>query len=240
MRQQTLPTIVAACAGLGVGFVLGRSLWVEAPSDEASSRDEPASAAAPSAAPPSVPPTPVVDELAGLRACVRKLGEAEAHIRRDCAALPAVGTGDVVSDTTPVPVATAGQRAPRAIVPGAPTAGAAAPTTSEPSAAARAFSEGFMARVVGTTDAESRWLQEYVCLVDDRRRRTETDLAAILGDPRRASDPAEIDAVVTEAKEERDAMLADIEARLGKDRYKRMRDLGGFGVLSRSCPPRAP
>jgi hypothetical protein len=225
MGVRTMVMVAAACAALGAGFALGRLAPRAAPPYNATPGDTAAAVAQPSA--PAVPRAE--DGLAGLRACVRKLGEAEARIERGCVPLAAAA---------PLPIATADQGASPAATPGAPTAGAGAPVDAAPSAAARAFSQGFMVHVVGTTDTESRWLQEYACLLDDRRRRTERDLGTIFADPARASDRAAIDAVVADSKAERDAMLADIEARLGKDRYKRMRDLGGLGILSKSCLPR--
>jgi len=231
MGVRTIVMVAVACVALGAGFALGRS--TPALSGNATRGDAAAAGAQPSAL--AVPRAE--DGLAGLRACVRKLGEAEARIERGC--VPPAAAGSVgAAAAAPLPVATVDQGASPAATPGAPTAGAGAPVDAAPSAAARAFSHGFMAHVVGTTDTESRWLQEYACLLDDRRRRTERDLGTMFADPQRASDRAAIDAVVADSKAERDAMLADIEARLGKDRYKRMRDLGGLGILSKSCLPR--
>lgn len=232
MSTRAAPWMVATLVALAAGYAAGR---LSAPAREDAASAPPAATEpepAPALAPPVVP-APAADELAGLRACVRKLGEAEAHIERDCAP-PAAAAPGTAPSAVPAPLGTAGQGAPAAAL----SAGASAPASAEPSAVVRAFSQGFMAHVVGTTEAESRWLQEYVCLVDDRRRRTESELSAIFADPKRASDPAAVDAVVAESKQERDAMLGDIETRLGKDRYKRMRDLGGLGILSRSCEAR--
>jgi hypothetical protein len=218
--------VVAFCAGYGTALgIAARARTVK-----------PVVPAMPPAA-VSVPVAPAVnagalpDSLAILGSCMRRLDAAEARLRGASDA-PARGA----NEASPSP---AGVSAPGAAsVATDPAAGAPAPeTVPDPPAMPepRAFARGFMAHVLDAREEEARWLQQYVCLVDDLRARTERDLSRVFDDPARAADHAAIDAVAGEAKQERDAMLADIEGRIGKEHYKRLRDLGGLGILSRAC-----
>jgi hypothetical protein len=231
---RSMRSAAIALLALGAGLAFGR--W-SVPAREAATAPAANEVLPPPAALAPAAPDQAPSDLTGLRACVRRLGEAEARIERECARAASPPPGEAAPAMLPAQ-GTAGQGSSSAGGPSAPPASDDHAGEAPAAAAARAFSASFMTHVVGVNDADARWLQEYACLVEDRRRRMEAELSAHFADPKHTSDRAEIDRDLAEAKEERDAMLADIEARLGKERYKRMRDVGGLGILSRSCPPR--
>jgi hypothetical protein len=213
--------LVGGLVALGAGFAAG---WVSAPMPGASSTPPSPTPSVEAEAEPAAPSPADAGDLAALRTCMHRLGETEAGLARECGA-PAAGAG--LASAPPVPTRAVGSAGAAAAGAPAPPAGAAAE--------ARAFSRAFMSRVVGAPDAEAAWLQEYACLVDDLRSRTERDLALVLTDPTRAGDRAALDLALLEAREERNAMLAEVRSRLGKERYKRLRDVGGLAILSRAC-----
>lgn len=113
------------------------------------------------------------------------------------------------------------------------------PTPSGSSAAGTAgpeFARRFATGVVGTTDAEADWVEDYLCSVHRLRETMVEDLDDLL---ERGADAAEIDEVIGRAQADRKAVLEDLENRLGEDRYGRLRAVGGLGVMGSAldCSP---
>lgn len=113
------------------------------------------------------------------------------------------------------------------------------PETGRASAASTAgpdFARRFATDVVGTSEAEAEWVEDYLCSVHRVRETMIDDLDDLL---ERGADASELDEVITRARSDRKAVLADLEQRLGDDRYARLRAVGGLSVLGSAldCPP---
>lgn len=122
---------------------------------------------------------------------------------------------------------------------GADTDDPPSPSGSASSAASTAgpdFARRFATGVVGTTDAEAEWVEDYLCSVHRLRETMVEDLDDLL---ERGADAAEIDEVIDRARDDRTAVLEDLENRLGADRYARLRAVGGLGVMGSAldCSP---
>lgn len=122
---------------------------------------------------------------------------------------------------------------------GADTDDPPSPSQSGSSAAGTAgseFARRFATGVVGTTDAEADWVEDYLCSVHRLRETMVEDLDDLL---ERGADAAEIDEVISRAQADRKAVLEDLENRLGEDRYGRLRAVGGLGVMGSAleCSP---
>lgn len=178
---------------------------------------------------PAARPAPNPAELGALRSCVGEFGALQERVDREC---PALAQAIVAGEPTAAPGAASPTDG------GVPAVEAAQAAAEQADAARRtAFRRAFMARVVGVTGPAGEWLADYVCLVDDLRNRTVRDIEATFGDP--AAYPEAVDEIVAESKQERDAILGDIEARLGPQRYARLRELGGLSMLSLACRRKA-
>lgn len=216
-RPSPAPWIAAALL-TALAFAVGRFTHWEATASSPPPLPPPA--------PPPALPEPDPTELRALQTCIVELGGLQKRVDDECPAL-------------------AGAMAPAAAAPGAspgktaPTDGGVADATeaaAKADAARRAaFRREFMARVVGVKGPAGEWLADYVCLVDELRDRTVREIASTMDDP--AAYPDEVDEIVSEAKQEREAMLGDIEARLGPARYAKLRDIGGLAILSLACVP---
>lgn len=78
------------------------------------------------------------------------------------------------------------------------------------------------AKGLGLSSDQREWMRDYVCSLEELRARA---LDALVAED---APPAE---VLTKLREQREAVLADLEDKLGSDRYSRLRDLGGIGLL---------
>ena len=116
------------------------------------------------------------------------------------------------------------------------TEGSAALGSSAAGAAGPEFARRFATGVVGVSDAEAEWVEDYLCSVHRLRETMVGDLDDLL---QRAADPGEIDEVIEGARADRQAVLEDLETRLGDQRYARLRAVGGLGVMGSAldCPP---
>lgn len=108
-------------------------------------------------------------------------------------------------------------------------------SAGSPAAGARGavFAHRFTRQVVGVSEGEAQWMEEYLCAVHDLREQMIEDLDGLLTS---AGAPEEIDALLEEARGERKTVLQDLEQRLGPERYARLRSVGGLGVLGASLP----
>ena len=77
---------------------------------------------------------------------------------------------------------------------------------------------------LGLTEPESAWLGEYVCAVRELREDNLSDPAE--------RDGGELPDQWEQMRREREEELAGIKAVLGPDRYARLREIGGIGLLS--------
>ena len=104
----------------------------------------------------------------------------------------------------------------------------AGPGCARARGAGPSFAKRFSQDVVGVAAEEAEWLEDYLCTVQRLREGMVADLDALL----ESEAPAEeVDAVLSTAKSERAAVLEDLEGELGKDRYARLRSVGGLGIL---------
>lgn len=134
---------------------------------------------------------------------------------------------------TPPPEGAARRGEPRGPTsPGAAAAGrGTSPPDGDPAAAPpdrQAEGERMLARMLGVPPAEARWLREYVCAVGDVRADT---LDALRNALREDTPPDALAPVLDEARKQRRAVLDDLKARLGDERYDALRGIGGLGLL---------
>lgn len=103
------------------------------------------------------------------------------------------------------------------------------------------FARRFSSKVVGVPDEDVPWLEEYMCRVHRLRENMVADLRSALEGDEPAGDEV-IDELLADAQDARDAALADVKARLGEERYARLRSVGGLGMLAASldCSEDAP
>jgi hypothetical protein len=80
----------------------------------------------------------------------------------------------------------------------------------------------FLSDGLGLNPKESRWVGEYVCAVHELSARTGADVA---------STKEEVLVLFTRLRDERKAILRDLEAYMGPERYQKLRDIGGLGFL---------
>ncbi len=108
----------------------------------------------------------------------------------------------------------------------------------ETQAAKKGFAAQFSRRVVGVNEEESVWLEKYMCIVHELRSRMIRELKEMLNSPEAEADTAAIEAMMVEARQERKIVLEDLQERLGEERYKRLRAVGGLGLMASalSCP----
>ncbi len=85
-----------------------------------------------------------------------------------------------------------------------------------------------LSRLLDVPAGEARWLGEYVCAVRDLRRDA---LEQIEVASEEGGDPAQLEASLGEAREQRKAVLKDLRERLGEARYETLRSIGGLGLI---------
>lgn len=97
------------------------------------------------------------------------------------------------------------------------------------------FARRFSRRVVGTSEEEADWLEDYLCAVDGLRDTMVADLERLLDDNASEQD---VESALAQARADRKAVLVDVERRLGPERYARLRAVGGVGLLGSQlqCP----
>jgi hypothetical protein len=83
----------------------------------------------------------------------------------------------------------------------------------------------FLSDGLGLNPEESRWVGEYVCAVHELSAKTGADVA---------STKEEVLALFTRLRNERKAILRDLEAYMGPERYQKLRAIGGLGFLGES------
>lgn len=83
----------------------------------------------------------------------------------------------------------------------------------------------FLSEGLGLNPEESRWVGEYVCAVHELSAKTGADVA---------STKEEVLALFTRLRNERKAILRDLEAYMGPERYQKLRAIGGLGFLGES------
>ncbi|MEM6991153.1 MAG: hypothetical protein AAF721_11665 [Myxococcota bacterium] len=121
---------------------------------------------------------------------------------------------------------------------GAETGGTGdAPDNAGSPGAGSEFASSFSQRVVGVDEGEAEWLEDYLCTVHTLRAGMVDELQTLL---RRDAPASEIEDVITGGREERAAVLEDLEGRLGAERYQRLRSVGGLGILGGSLDCAAP
>lgn len=154
------------------------------------------------------------EELGALGGCVGELDALQARVDRECPALAQVATNLTDGGVGRDPAEEAAEVARRA-----------------------AFRKTLVARVAGVTGSAGEWLAEYVCLVDVLRDRTKREIEAVMNDP--TADPDATEQIIADAREDLDAILGDVQARLGPQRHARLLEAGGLSMLSLACPDRA-
>lgn len=80
----------------------------------------------------------------------------------------------------------------------------------------------FLSDGLGLNPEESRWVGEYVCAVHELSAKTGADVA---------STREEVLALFSRLRDERKAILRDLEAYMGPERYQKLRAIGGLGFL---------
>lgn len=234
------PTLGLVVVALAAGFGLGK--WRAAPTTstgqtqtDAPAKDQPASSKPPTVTEDRDDPAP----LQLLERCASRLNDARSRLSR-CDESPASGdaTGQATLDVNaclrhPAVRAACESGELTSLRPDPDEAEAeteAEPPDGSDSAAAtdETFARRFATSVVGVGDDESRWLESYMCTVHRLRSQMVDDLGALLRDE---ASPDRIEALLAEAKQERAAVLADLEENLGPERYQRLRAVGGLGIL---------
>jgi hypothetical protein len=87
------------------------------------------------------------------------------------------------------------------------------------------LADRFLSDGLGLNPEESRWVGEYVCAVHELSAKTGADVA---------STKEEVLALFTRLRNERKAILRDLEAYMGPERYQKLRAIGGLGFLGES------
>jgi hypothetical protein len=80
----------------------------------------------------------------------------------------------------------------------------------------------FLSDGLDLNQEESRWVGEYVCAVHELSSKTGADVA---------STKEEVLALFARLRNERKAILRDLEAYMGPERYQKLRAIGGLGFL---------
>ena len=88
-----------------------------------------------------------------------------------------------------------------------------------------AFVTSWLERNIGLSHQQSKWVSEYVCAVRDLRGQA-------LPDP--ASGEEMKPHTWEELRNERDKMLTDLSSLMGAEKYKKLRAVGGIGLLADS------
>ena len=219
------PWIIAGLATL-LAFAVGRLVGIGSQPPPPPPPRPQLAAPEPAALPPPSAVEPNPAELGALRGCVERLDSLQTAVDRACPDL----------SRAPSAAATRAAAVGKAETRDGGASAAQDPVPADENERRLAFQRDFMARVVGVKGPAADWLAGYVCLVDDLRDRTAAEIESVIGDPN--AFPDALDEAVAEAKQERDAMLGDVRARLGPERYKRLRDVGGLAILSDACPKR--
>ena len=185
------------------------------------------SAAETQAAPPGAAPSPAAADpapalsphkpLALLKACRTQLARVSAEAR--------AGREPSAEAAAPEPSTLA--VSPATTAHGAAGSGAAEAMPDTPDATP-ARGVAVLSRLLDVPASEARWLGEYVCAVRDLRRDA---LEQIEAASEEGGDPAQLEASLGEAREQRKAVLKDLRERLGDVRYDTLRSIGGLGLI---------
>lgn len=87
-----------------------------------------------------------------------------------------------------------------------------------------------MKALLGVNDKEADWLATYLCAVADLRSATLEDLRAA-GVTSSNPDATATEQALEDARRQRTAMLDDLKARLGHERYAQLRSVGGLSLV---------
>lgn len=96
---------------------------------------------------------------------------------------------------------------------------------------AREVADQLLAALAGTPPGDAVALTELTCAASDMRRVGLAELKVALAAPE-AERAARVRAATDEIKRQREVLLQDLEARMGKQAYAQLRAAGGLGLLS--------